>query len=346
MSRALTRLLPQTPARSTIHHLNSGIISAAILPSKRNNAAHSNPSTRRHSSHSPLSTTTTTRKQVTLPTIAAMHDRQEKITMLTAHDFPSAHIADTSGIDIVLVGDSLAMVALGYADTSEVTLEDMLLHCRSVARGAQSAFIVGDLPMGSYEISPEQALSSAIRMVKEGRVQGVKMEGGEEMALTIAKVTKAGIPVLAHVGLTPQRQNALGGFRVQGKNTASALRVLADALAVQQAGAFAVVLEAVPPPVATLITSKLRIPTIGIGAGAGCSGQVLVQVDMLGNFPPGRFLPKFVKKYGDVWGEAKRAIQSYREEVKGGVYPGVEHGYAMPEKEFEEFRRAVEDRMK
>ena len=166
--------------------------------------------------------------------------------------------------------------------------------------------------MGSYEIAPEQALESAIKIVKEGRVQGVKLEGGLEMAPTIEKITKAGIPVLGHVGLTPQRQNALGGFRVQGKTTSGALKVLADALAVQEAGCFAVVLEAVPAEVASVVTKKLKIPTIGIGAGNGCSGQVLVQVDMSGNFPPGRFLPKFVKQYGDVWGESMKAIEAYK----------------------------------
>lgn len=166
--------------------------------------------------------------------------------------------------------------------------------------------------MGSYEIAPEQGLESAIRVVKEGRVQGVKLEGGVEFAPTIERITRAGIPVLGHVGLTPQRQNALGGFRVQGKTTAGALKVLQDALAVQEAGCFAVVVEAVPAEVASLVTKKLKIPTIGIGAGNGCSGQILVQVDMSGNFPPGRFLPKFVKKYGDVWGESMRAIEAYK----------------------------------
>jgi len=196
--------------------------------------------------------------------------------------------------------------------------------------------------MGSYEISPLQALESAIRMVKEGRVAAIKLEGGVEMAPAILKITTAGIPVLAHIGLTPQRQNALGGFRVQGKSTAGALKLMQDALAVQEAGAFAVVLEAVPAEVASLVTRKLRIPTIGIGAGSGCSGQVLVQVDMLGNFPTGRFLPKFVKKYGDVWGEAMRAIQEYKSEVKDRSYPAVEHTYPMPQEEFAEFERIVE----
>ena len=244
--------------------------------------------------------------------------------MLTAHDFPSAHVADAAAIDMVLVGDSLAMVALGMTDTSEVILDEMLLHMRSVSRATSAAFTVGDMPMGCYEIAPEQALESAIRVVKEGRMQSVKLEGGTEMAPTIAKIVRAGIPVLAHVGLTPQRQNALGGFRVQGKTAQGAAKVLEDALAVQEAGAFAVVLEAVPDEVAEIVTQKLRIPTIGIGAGKACSGQVLVQVDMLGNFPPGRFLPKFVKKYGDVWGESLRAIEAYKGEYLVGCSGYVE----------------------
>jgi len=296
----------------------------------------------RHSSHSPLAPSTTTRKKITLPTLLAMHRRHDPITMLTAHDFPSAHLADVAGMDMILVGDSLAMVALGMDDTSEVRLDEMILHCRSVARGAKASFLVGDLPMGSYEVSPEQALESSIRVVKEGRVHAVKLEGGAEMAGQIRKITTAGVAVLAHIGLTPQRQNALGGFRVQGKSTTGALKVLRDAIAVQEAGAFGVVLEAIPADVATLVTKKLRIPTIGIGAGNGCSGQVLVQMDMVGNFPPGRFLPKFVKKYGDVWGEAARAVEAYRVEVKDRSYPAPEHTYPMAKEEFLEFERLVE----
>jgi 3-methyl-2-oxobutanoate hydroxymethyltransferase len=196
--------------------------------------------------------------------------------------------------------------------------------------------------MGSYEIAPEQALETAIRFIKEGRVQSIKLEGGAEVAPTIKKITTAGIPVLGHVGLTPQRQNALGGFRVQGKTAASAVQVLQDALAVQEAGAYAVVLEAVPQEVAALITKKLSIPTIGIGAGNGCSGQVLVQIDMTGNFPPGRFLPKFVKKYGDVWGESLKAIESYRQETKSRAYPALEHTYPIPKEELAAFERILD----
>ncbi|MCJ1258836.1 hypothetical protein MMC24_006670 [Lignoscripta atroalba] len=284
----------------------------------------------------------TPRKKVTINTLRSLHQKQEPITMITAHDFPSAHVADAAGMDIILVGDSLAMVALGMEDTSEVVLEEMILHCRSVARATKGAFTVGDLPMGSYEIAPEQALESAIRVVKEGRVQGIKLEGGLEMAPTIQRITTAGIPVLGHVGLTPQRQNSLGGFKVQGKTTAGALKVLQDALAVQEAGCFAVVLEAVPADVASLVTKKLKIPTIGIGAGNGCSGQVLVQVDMTGNFPPGRFLPKFVKRYGDVWGESMRAIEAYKHDVKRRAYPAPEHTYPIPTEELNEFERLLE----
>ncbi|KAJ9151252.1 3-methyl-2-oxobutanoate hydroxymethyltransferase [Pleurostoma richardsiae] len=284
------------------------------------------------------------RKKVTLGTIRSMHKKGEPIAVLTAHDFPSAYVADAAGMDMILVGDSLAMVALGMEDTSEVLVEEMLLHCRSVARATKAAFTIGDLPMGSYEVSPEQALQTAIRFVKEGRVQAVKLEGGREMAPTIRKITSAGIPVLAHVGLTPQRQNALGGFRVQGKTAKGASAVLADALAVQEAGAFAAVVEAVPSDVAAIITKKLSIPTIGIGAGNGCSGQVLVQIDMTGNFPPGRFLPKFVKKYGDVWGEAQKAIEAYRDEVKTRQYPAPEHTYPMPKEELDAFTDFEEHR--
>jgi 3-methyl-2-oxobutanoate hydroxymethyltransferase len=195
--------------------------------------------------------------------------------------------------------------------------------------------------MGSYEMAPTQALETAIRFVKEGRMQGVKLEGGKEMAPTIQRITGAGIPVLGHVGLTPQRQNILGGFKVQGRTSANAMKILEDALAVQEAGCFAVVIEAVPAEVATLITQKLSIPTIGIGAGNGCSGQVLVQVDMTGNFPPGRSIPKFVKKFGDVWSESFRAIEAYRNEVKSREYPAKEHTYRIKPEELEGFVEAA-----
>jgi len=262
--------------------------------------------------------------------------------VLTAHDFPSAHAADHAGIDTILVGDSLAMVALGHYNTSPLTLSEMLIFCAAARRATSSAFLIGDMPMGSYEASDAQAVDSAMRMVKEGGVESVKLEGGRDMAARVAAIVRAGIPVLAHVGLTPQRQSALGGFRVQGKTVGSAVDVLRDALAVQEAGAWGVVLEAVPEEVAGLVTRRLRVPTVGIGAGKECSGQVLVQMDMAGNFPPGRFLPKFVKRYGDVWGEVSRAIGEYRREVKERSYPKKEHTYEMKQEEVEKFREMAE----
>lgn len=285
-----------------------------------------------------------TRKPVTISTLRNIYKKGEPIAMLTAHDFPSAFVADAAGMDVVLVGDSLAMVALGMNDTNAVTLDDMILHCRSVTRAVRSAFVVGDLPMGSYEVSPQQAVQSAIRLVKEAHIQAVKLEGGVDFAPTIKAVTTAGIPVVAHIGLTPQRQNALGGFRAQGKSVAGALKLLEDAYAVQEAGAFMVVLEAIPAEIATILTKKLRIPTIGIGAGDGCSGQVLVQIDMTGNFAPGRHLPKFVKKYANVWSEAKKGIDQYVADVKSGQYPAKEHTYAMNEEHLAEFQRLVNER--
>jgi 3-methyl-2-oxobutanoate hydroxymethyltransferase len=197
--------------------------------------------------------------------------------------------------------------------------------------------------MGSYEVNPEQAVQSSIRLVKEGHVHAVKIEGGEELGPTIKRITQAGIPVVGHIGLTPQRQNALGGFRVQGKTCKSALQLLRDAVVMQEAGVFMFVLEAMPPEVATLITSKLKVPTIGIGAGNGCSGQVLVQIDMTGNFEPGRFVPKFVKQYADIWSEATRGIAQYRDEVKSRAFPSKEYTYPISKEELAEFEKAVEE---
>ncbi|KAF4767905.1 hypothetical protein HAV15_002657 [Penicillium sp. str.  len=297
-----------------------------------------------YSSHSPMgSTTASTRKKVTIQTIQNLYKKNEPITVLTASDFPSGHVADTAGMEIVLVGDSLAMVAMGMEDTNEVTMDEMLLHCRSVNRAVKSAFTIADLPMGSYETTPEKALTSAIRMVKEGGMKGVKLEGGAEMASTIRKISQAGIPVMAHIGLTPQRQHSLGGFRVQGKSAAGAVKLLRDALTVQKAGACMVLIEAVPPEIAEIVTRRLSVPTIGIGSGNGCSGQVLVQVDMLGNFPEGRFLPKFVKTYADVWGEARRGVEAYREEVKSRAFPSVGYTYPVSKEVLEEFEKVVDE---
>lgn len=280
-------------------------------------------------------------RPVTIPSLQKQYAEGTPITMLTAHNYPSAIVAQEAGMDIILVGDSLAMVSLGMPDTSEVTLDEMIIHARAVARATTRSFTIGDLPMGSYEVSSQQALSSAIRMVKEGRMQSVKLEGGREMSKTIRKITSAGIPVCGHIGLTPQRQHALGGFRVQGNTSEKALNLLQDAKAVQAAGAFCVVLECVPPDIAEEVTKALRIPTIGIGAGNGTSGQVLVQVDMLGVRPPGSFMPKFVKRFGDEWSSSLAGIQQYRDEVQSRAYPAAEHNYKSDSKVLEALREAI-----
>lgn len=297
----------------------------------------------RHSSHAPARAPPSDKglKPQTILSLHKQHRDGIPISMLTAHNYPSALLAEAAGMDMILVGDSLAMVSLGMPDTSEVTLEEMIIHARAVSRAVARSFTVGDLPMGSYEISPEQALASAIRMIKEGRVQSIKLEGGIEMAPTIQRITAAGIPVCGHVGLTPQRQHSLGGFRVQGNTVEKALSLLHDALAVQAAGAFAMVMECVPPDIAEEITKALSIPTIGIGAGNKTSGQVLVQIDMMGTRPPGSFMPKFVKLYGEEWKNSFEAITRYGEEVKSRAYPGPEHGYKSDSKVAEGLRQAI-----
>jgi 3-methyl-2-oxobutanoate hydroxymethyltransferase len=280
-------------------------------------------------------------KPVTIQTLQKMYTDRSPIAMLTAHNFPSALIAQEAGMDMVLVGDSLAMVSLGMPDTSEVTLDEMIMCARAVSRAVNRSFTVGDLPMGSYEISPEQALASAIRMVKQGRMQSVKLEGGAEMAPQIKKITTAGISVCAHIGLTPQRQHALGGFRVQGNTLDKAMALYNDAKAVQDAGAFMVVLECVPSDIAEEVTNALSIPTIGIGAGNKTSGQVLVQIDMLGIRPPDSFMPKFVKRYGSIWDASVAAIKQYKDEVSDRSYPTAPYVYKSDAKVTEAFRAAI-----
>ncbi|PLB46483.1 ketopantoate hydroxymethyltransferase [Aspergillus steynii IBT 23096] len=298
----------------------------------------------RQSCQSPISSASTEpRKKVTIKTLQSLHRRGEPIAVLTATDFPSGHVAEAAGIEVVLVGDSLAMVALGMDDTNSITMDEILVHCRSVSRAVKSAFTIGDLPMGSYECSPQQALQSAIRMVKEGGMKAIKLECDAEMAPTVRCITTAGIPVMAHIGLTPQRQHSIGGFRVQGKTVAGAAKVLEDAKAVQEAGAFMILIEAVPAEVAAIVTRQLQVPTIGIGSGNGCSGQVLVQLDMLGNFPEGRHVPRFVKTFADVWGEAKRGVERYKKEVKGREFPSEEYTYPVSKEDLEEFETLVRD---
>ncbi len=249
----------------------------------------------------------------------------EKLSMLTAYDYSTAKLEDESGINGILVGDSLGNVVLGYEDTVSVTMEDMIHHGAAVARGAKNALVVVDMPFMSYEVAVEEAVRNAGRLMKEGRAGAVKLEGGVRVAEQIRAIVKAGIPVMGHIGLTPQSINVFGGFKVQGKSEEAARALLADAKAVEEAGAFAVVIEAVPAALAQMITDAVSIPTIGIGAGAGCDGQILVYQDMLGMFSD--FTPKFVKRYANVGEVMREAFANYAAEVASGAFPTEEHTY-------------------
>lgn len=253
----------------------------------------------------------------------------EKITMLTAYDYSMAKIMDNSGINGILVGDSVGMVCLGYEDTISVTMEDMIHHTKAVSKGAQNALIVADMPFMSYQTSVYDAVFNAGRLMKEGRAQAVKLEGGIDMCDRIEAITKASIPVMAHIGLTPQSVNSLGGFKVQGKSEEAAKELIEAAKAVENVGAFAIVLECVPAKLAEIISKEISIPTIGIGAGANCDGQILVYQDMLGMFSD--FTPKFVKKYVDLGSIMTEAFKNYIEEVNNGVFPAAEHGFKISE---------------
>ncbi len=278
------------------------------------------------------STTAADRKKVTVRTLQAKKRRGEPITMLTAYDYPTAVAVDRAGIDVILVGDSLGMVVLGYENTLPVTMEDMLHHCKAVARGARYAFLVGDMPFMSYQVSVEEAVRNAGRFLQEAGMDAVKLEGGRERVETVRAIVAAGIPVMGHIGLTPQRVHQLGGFRAQGKTAAAAKQLVEDALALQEAGVFALVLESVPERLAALITERLRIPTIGIGAGPHCDGQVLVLHDLLGLFD--RFTPRFVKQYAQLHAVIHEALTAYRDEVMQRRFPGPEHSVAMKEEEW------------
>ncbi len=251
-------------------------------------------------------------------------ERGEKWAMLTAYDTVSAAVFEEAGIPVLLVGDSAGNVVLGHSSTVPVTVEDILLLTQAVTRSTRRTLVVGDMPFGSYEAGPDQALATAVRLMKEGGAQAVKLEGGVRVAAQIKKITEAGIPVMAHIGFTPQSEHALGGFRVQGRG-AGAEKLLADAHAVQEAGAFAVVLEMVPAEIAGQVTKELTIPTIGIGAGVDCDAQVLVWPDMAG-YTGGR-VPRFVKKYADLRAELLRAAREYADDVRGGTFPGPEHSF-------------------
>ncbi len=261
----------------------------------------------------------------TVTTFRQQKLNHDKITMLTAYDYSTAKLMDASGINGILVGDSLGMTMLGYEDTLSVTMEDMIHHTAAVARGAKNALVVGDMPFMSYQTSVYDAVKNAGRLMKEGRCQAVKLEGGASVCQQIEAITKASIPVMAHIGLTPQSVNAFGGFKVQGKDAENAKRILEEAKEVEQAGAFAVVLECVPAKLAALITKTISIPTIGIGAGADCDGQILVYQDMLGMFSD--FKPKFVKHFANVGEVMKNGFKAYIDETKSGTYPAAEHTF-------------------
>jgi len=280
------------------------------------------------------------RKKVTTLTLRQMKARGEVITMLTAYDYPTALAMDQAGVDTILVGDSLGMVVLGYPNTLPVTMEDMLHHCKAVARGARTALLIGDMPFMSYQVDAKEAVRNAGRFLQEAGMDAVKLEGGRERVEAIRLIVEAGIPVMGHLGLTPQSVNQLGGFRPQGRDLAAAKRLLEDALLLEEAGCFSLVLESVPARLAGFISDKLNIPTIGIGAGAGCDGQVLVTHDLLGLFD--RFTPKFVKKYADFHGEMRRAFGEYFAEVQGSQFPAPEHTVEMADETWQAFLKEAE----
>lgn len=263
--------------------------------------------------------------KTTVNTFKNAKEKREKITMLTAYDYSTAKLIDESGVESILVGDSLGMVCLGYEDTLSVTMEDMIHHSAAVARGAKNAMVITDMPFMSYQTSVYDAVVNAGRLMKEGRAQAVKLEGGLEVCPQIEAIVKASIPVCAHIGLTPQSVNAFGGFKVQGKEEAAAKRLLEAAKAIEAAGAFAVVLECVPEKLATFITEQIGIPTIGIGAGAGCDGQVLVYQDMLAMYSD--MAPKFVKQFRNVGEQMCAGFRDYVKEVKEGTFPAEEHTF-------------------
>lgn len=265
----------------------------------------------------------------TVSTFREQKANNDKITMLTAYDYSTAKLMDQSGINGILVGDSVGMVVLGYEDTIPVTMEDMIHHTAAVTKGAKDALVVGDMPFMSYQVSVEEAVRNAGRLMKEGGCQAVKLEGGASVCPQIKAITAASIPVMAHIGLTPQSVNAFGGFKVQGKSEEGAKKLIEEAKAVEEAGAFAVVLECVPAKLAEIISQSINIPTIGIGAGAGCDGQILVYQDMLGMFSD--FTPKFVKKFANVGEVMKEAFTAYIEETKQGSFPAPEHTFKISE---------------
>ncbi len=276
---------------------------------------------------------TNDRKKVTTLTFFKKKSKGEPITMLTAYDYGTALAMDRAGIDSILVGDSLGMVVLGYETTLPVTMEDMLHHCRAVARGAQYALLIGDMPFMSYQASVSEAVRNAGRFLQEAGMDAVKLEGGQERAAAVRAIVEAGIPVVGHLGLTPQSVHQLGGFRAQARSTEAAIRLIEDSRALEEAGCFALVLESIPARLGGLVSDELKIPTIGIGAGLDCDGQVLVTHDMLGLFD--RFTPKFVKKYAELHSTMTDAFSQFREEVESRSFPEASHSVEMSDESWE-----------
>ena len=277
-------------------------------------------------------------KKLTIPDIMA-RKQGPPLAMLTAYDYAWARLADRAGMDMLLVGDSLGMVMLGYGGTAAVTMEEMIHHSRIVARGAERALVVTDMPFGSCNGSEYEAIANAVRLVKEGGAEAVKIEGGVDMAKTVAAIVRAGIPVQGHVGLTPQTAVNLGGFKVQGKDAKAARRLYDDALAMEDAGCFSVLMEAIPAPLAAKITERLKVPTVGIGAGAQCNGQVLVMHDLLGLYD--RFVPKFVKQYAQLGDLAVAAMQGYIADVASRAFPAPENSFTMKPEELERLLKEI-----
>lgn len=268
-------------------------------------------------------------ERVTLHTIRSMKERGERITMLTAYDYPTALLLDEAGVDMLLVGDSLGMVVHGFENTLPVTLEMMILHCQAVRRGTKRALVVVDMPFMTYQVSTAEAMRNAARLLAEGGADAVKLEGGQRVADTVRALVETGIAVQGHIGLTPQSVSAFGGMRVQGKTVEAARQLLDDARALEAAGVFSLVLEGIPARLAALITRRVGVPTIGIGAGAGCDGQVLVTHDLLGLFE--RFTPRFVKRYATLADTMRSVFRAYCDEVRAGTFPADEHTYTIPD---------------
>jgi len=283
--------------------------------------------------------TTVPPKKITVPDVVAMKRDRKRITMMTAYDAAFAKLVDQAGIDVILVGDSLGMVVLGHPTTVPVTMDDMVRHAAAVSRGATRPLLVGDMPFGTYQTGPQDALRNAARFLKEAGMDAVKLEGGHEVVETVRALVDSGIAVMGHVGLTPQRVAQFGGFKVQAKTARAARRLIEDCLALEDAGAFSIVLESVPAPVAALASERLGIPTIGIGAGVDCDGQVLVLHDVLGLF--GEFKPKFAKRYADIGTAVVEALREYDRDVRAGTFPDDEHSFTMKESELVSLQRSL-----